>query len=198
MKLIIFCFLFILQTNSSKPFPSILPLDLTNFAEFKKLCDDKQLDNYQISMLFHFIDQNHDDFISGFEWNQFYALFIVPFEMCDMSHIYFIKQDDLLNCVKITPQLEIIYFYLEKDPNLLEIFGNLLNEDRKKNGLNFLDYIQLRKQALAFKKCLNPVRNFISVRDFCCLLDFLSERFGEEGNLVICKHYYYIGNINRN
>lgn len=195
MKSIIFFSFFFLITNSSIYFPSVLQLDSTNFEEFKKLCVDKQLDNFQISVLFHFIDQNHDDFISGFEWNQFHKLFILPFENCDMEHIYYIKQDGITNCVARTPQLEIIHNYLEKDPNLIEMFGNLLNEDKRKNGLNFLDYIRLRKQALAFKKCLSPVRNSISARDFCCLLDYISERFLEEGNLATCKHYFYIGNI---
>jgi len=63
--------------------------------EFLEEFKGKHLSFGEIKLIFQTADRNHDNKVSFQEWDDFYTLFVEPFEEADQRDFYLLEEGDL-------------------------------------------------------------------------------------------------------
>jgi len=157
------------DAEPAEPIPRELPDIRHNhhhmLDEFLDAFKNHHMSFGEIKLVFQTADRNHDNKVSFQEWDDFYTLFVQPFEEADQRGVYLLEMGDL------EPMLtaeETLFDGIHIDPKdyeeLLEYFDRFNNG----NQLNFADYMFFRKANLAWKECASE--NGIGFHAMSCAL----------------------------
>jgi hypothetical protein len=132
-------------------FPKTLPISsLGNFTEFRDFQTEMlkiKVDRVQSKELFHLIDSNKDKIIQGYEWDDFYSLFITPFIKCDTNNDLFLSISEGKICIEKGEKFKNLISYTtqitDDIQSFLERIVNTFDLDRD-GKLNLYDYVILR------------------------------------------------------
>lgn len=90
------------------------------------------------------MDTNNDNFITDYDWIQFYNLFVDPFQKCLRSEDYTLTPEDLLDCIVNSEYLHTLD-HMVTLPQIETLLFNLNN-----NVVTLHDYIWLRRVNKAY------------------------------------------------
>ena len=90
------------------------------------------------------MDTNNDNFITDYDWIQFYNLFVDPFQKCLKSEDYTLTPEDLLDCIVNSEYLHSLD-HMVTLPQIETLLFNLNN-----NVVTLHDYIWLRRVNKAY------------------------------------------------
>lgn len=97
--------------------------------------------------MFHLIDANKDKIIQGYEWDDFYSLFITPFIKCDTNADLFLNISEGTNCIKEGEKFRnLVAFSSGLTDDIQSFLVRIINTfDLDRDGkLNLYDYVILR------------------------------------------------------
>jgi len=123
----------------------------------------------EILQVFQFADVDRDGVLSPSEWGRFYDLFVSEFQACDTSMQWFMNSKDLGICIGKSNWLN---YFAPNGKNSYSLMFSTVNEEARdkatlgndimfsgdRNGdgkINFLEYLFIRKAAIAWKKCVS-------------------------------------------
>jgi hypothetical protein len=123
----------------------------------------------EISEVFGFADVDRDGVLSPSEWDRFYELFVDEFQLCNTNGTWFMNAKELGLCIVKSPWLRyfapngaesysLMYKWDSGEKEQKAALGSDLVFVADRNGdgkINFLEYLYLRKAAIAWKKCVS-------------------------------------------
>ena len=124
--------------------------DLTQFFHVFK---NRELTQGEIKIVFRTADVNSDKKVSPLEWNQFWDLFVNPFQILDIGNKYLADEIDIM--IRLEDEfLSNVDIDSDQVEDLCTVFDRFDNEYVELGGsLNFADYLFLRKANLAWTEC---------------------------------------------
>lgn len=137
--------------------------------EFLDAYKNHHLSFGEIKLIFQTADRNHDNKVSFQEWQDFFTLFVEPFQSIDSDGNYLLSQEDLWAAISAEDTLfDGVQVTEEEVPRLVQQFDRF----NSGNQLNFADYLFLRKANLAWKECASETG--IGYRAMSCALQITS------------------------
>ncbi len=146
-------------------------LDLFKFSYYK-------LTRGEAEEVFHFANKNKDDLIDQKEWDDFIALYILPFEACDTNKNMLIDQKEFQKCLENDPRSQVIEFrrrYIKAGTPSKFIVELLAT--RGVPEMSFAGYLFFRKALFGWSECQSTSK-YISKTSFrCAVLSSIPQKY---------------------
>jgi hypothetical protein len=143
-------------------------LRLTQFLEAMKY-GLHQLTKGEAEQIFYFVDADKKDTVSQKEWQDFVALFVLPFEACDKDNNKVLNEEEFKICFDNDPRTRFIEFRKRYDTSKYGLIMDTIST-RGKREINFADYLFVRKVLYGWKEC-HSHSTYIAKAHFACALN---------------------------
>ena len=135
----------------------------------------------EAEQIFIFADRNKDDLLDHGEWEDFVALYVLPFEACDASKNYIVGEKEFTTCFKADPRTNVIEFrrrYVANKSGQKHIMDIL--QTRGATKLNFSDYVFYRRALYGWSECHSTAK-YLSRSGFrCAMLSCIPQKYNHK------------------
>lgn len=122
----------------------------------------------EAEQIFLFADGNRNGLLDNLEWNNFVALYVLPFEACDQNGDYLLDEAEFGFCFEKDPKFKTIIFPRRYGTNAhIEIMKVMTT--RQANLINFNEYLFTRRAIYGWTTCHSNAK-YIARTSFSCAL----------------------------
>lgn len=140
-----------------------------------------QLTRGEAEQLFIFADKNKDDLIDLKEWEDFVALYVLPFEACDAGRKYVLAEKEFETCFKADPRTNVIEFrrrYITNKSGPKHIMDVL--QTRGASTINFSDYVFYRRALYGWSECHSTAKYLSRSAFKCAMLSCIPQKYNHK------------------